>query len=587
MCVCVCVCVSVRFLSFVILKVHLHIYCTKKKQDRSVTISIMLLRQRGKRARGGGSSYPGLWLPRRAGDGGMGVANAGGQRSSRFAYSAVSKSSEKAKKPFYLRKGEKAVLKDKLPISKPTGGVPTSEKAKKPFYQSAGFWVSWFVGGISAYFYRSSTSGEREDKVLNGILAQKAVSRNETREIRSGNYEFTVNEYNKVCKSALECFGSTEGWNSSPKRVTLQEFERFLQLALQHLSPNFGDATKNVDFKERRGMYYKGDYPIGNYYMLERVFQTLESNAKLQEGHRDGTVSLYYLLIALSLAISPAESLVARIMGIFDATIMFTNDNHVPDIAGDGALTMEELEDAVGKIELNANNLPELCRALILTNQIPARRLIRMSKKWAVPEYEMISPVNLTRLLLLDTTDEKLLDQWPLQPPIRVPVGYGDEEPKSFLPGMVDEVQAYFAGDGGKDTTPKRKYPYMPLVVGRPPRLDSERKVNFEEFSCMLRAKKLCAWNSCRTMRATSKAKGSVDQAAPAEKQSADIVEEVKEKQRLMEIMAGIEVEFIPEETFSGAKDGFIFKQGEKGLGYYTDVYDTALRRQQDGNGKN
>ncbi len=446
-----------------------------------------------------------------------------------------------------------------------------SEKTKTPFYQSAGFWISWFVGGISAYFYRSSTSGEREDKVLKGILAKKAVSRNETREIRSGNYEFTVNEYNKLCKTAFDCFGTTEP-DGTPKRITLREFEKFLQLSLGHLTPNFGDVTKNMDFNEKRGMYYKGEYPIGNYFMLERVFQTLEQNAKLEEGYTDGTVSLYYLLIALSLAISPAESLVARMMGLFDATVMFTDNNLIPEFGKHIHVTnIAELEEAVKQVGLNANNLPELFRAMILTNQIPARRLIRTSKKWPIPEYEMVSPVTLTRMLLLDTTDEKMLEQWPLQPPIRVPIGYGDEEPKTFLPGMADEVQRYMSDDEKKNVEPKRKYPYFPQVVGTPPLLDSERTINFDEFSCMLRTKKCCAWNSCRTMQASSKAN-----------KNPDIGKEVNEKQRLMEIMAGIEVEFEPSPSFGGARDGFIFKNGEKGLGYYTDVYQTALKRQRE-----
>ena len=42
-------------------------------------------------------------------------------------------------------------------------------------------------------------------------------------------------------------------------------------------------------------------------------------------------------------------------------------------------------------------------------------------------------------------------------------------------------------------------------------------------------------------------------------------------------------VPFIPAKTFSGAKKGYVFKNGEQGLGYYTDRHAIAERKQ--GNG--
>ena len=98
------------------------------------------------------------------------------------------------------------------------------------------------IGGlIGAYFYRSGEGSDSEKMVMKNIKKERALAPDEVRDLRAANYEFTVDEYEKLCKVAIDTFPS--------RRVTKGDFELFLRIALQDIQPNFGDANANKLFK--------------------------------------------------------------------------------------------------------------------------------------------------------------------------------------------------------------------------------------------------------------------------------------------------------------------------------------------------
>ena len=204
------------------------------------------------------------------------------------------------------------------------------------------------------------------------------------------------------------------------------------------------------------------------------------------QGHR---ADLLDVLFTMALAISPGENLIKRSLGIFDVALLLTDGN--------------DLESPGG---LHVGNVARVLESLKKTDQIPARKLLRLRKKWFLPEYEIISSVEFAKKLLLDKTDQKDLDVWPLYPPVQLPDGYGSEAPKGFLPGMFDSIKGKLIGE--------------PDIVPRPantmdlPRIETDRQLSFEEFSCMLRTRQLCLWEMCRkTARVGTGNKGSKDSA--------------------------------------------------------------------------
>ena len=147
---------------------------------------------------------------------------------------------------------------------------------------------------------------------------------------------------------------------------------------------------------------------------------------------RDIELDLLDILFTVALAVSPGENLIKRSLGIFDVALLLTDGN--------------DLESPGG---LHVGNVARILESLKKTDQIPARKLLRLRKKWFLPEYEIISSVDFAKKLLLDKTDQKDLDMWPLYPPVQLPDGYGSEAPKGFLPGMFDAIKGKLVGEPG------------------------------------------------------------------------------------------------------------------------------------------
>ena len=433
---------------------------------------------------------------------------------------------------------------------------------KTPFYKSAGFYFSLFLGAIGTYFYRSRNGGKNEEREIYWIEHDRIISKEEIHVLRKGNHEFTVNEYERFCKEALEM------WPSG--RCSVRSFDQLVLVALKHLTPNFGEAKKNVWFKANRAGLYKGNYPIGEYFYLERVFSSAEDKARdvarREGGKWDGEVPLLHLLVAMSLAISPNEPMAARMLGLFDAFVACTPQND---------LSSEEEKNA-----LNLNNLPTVMEALMLTHQIPTGKLIRQKKKWPVPEYEKMNPINLTSGLLRDQEQSKLLHSWPLDPPVEVPNGFGDKVPGGFLDVLLENIRSFV--DDKKESDDLDAGLKSQQTVLEVPSLPDERKLRFEEFADMCRSRRLCLWDMCRSLKAGAKAQES--QANPNEEVVLSDLEEAEKQmlamQEISSLMRETPIEYVEADTFLGPRAGFVFKMGDQGLGYYTDTYSEALKAQ-------
>ena len=60
----------------------------------------------------------------------------------------------------------------------------------------------------------------------------------------------------------------------------------------------------------------------------------------------------------------------------------------------------------------------------------------------------------------------------------------------------------------------------------------------------------------------------------------------IKRTEELMDKMNRIQINFIPAAKFEGAKKEYIFKHGDQGLGYYTDRYTVAMNNLETGDGQ-
>ena len=126
---------------------------------------------------------------------------------------------------------------------------------------------------------------------------------------------------------------------------------------------------------------------------------------------------------------------------------------------------------------------------------------------------------------------------WPLYPPVQLPDGYGSEAPKGFLPGMFDSIKGKLIGE--PDIVPR---PANDMIL---PRIETDRQLSFEEFSCMLRTRQLCLWEMCRkTARVGTGGKDAKD-GAPGNNHvddaNVDLVS-VKRTEQLMDEMNRVEV---------------------------------------------
>ena len=220
------------------------------------------------------------------------------------------------------------------------------------------------------------------------------------------------------------------------------------------------------------------------------------------------------------------------------------------------------------------------------TDQIPARKLIRLKKKWFLPEYEKISGIDFAKKLMLDKTDQKELDDWPLYPTIQVPEDYGSSPPKRFISGTLESLKNEFMemknnifktssnddDDVGKNNNNKSSI-IQKEQQQQKIHLGDRRTLSFNEFTCMLRTRQLCLWEMCRKTGRVGAGGGSGKDKKDLENETSDLTQDspvtakaIEKQQQLMEEMEKVNVEFIPATEFEGPKEYYVFKQDAQGL---------------------
>ena len=476
--------------------------------------------------------------------------------------------------------------------------IPPVKEAK--FYEKPSFVMSIIGGLIFTYFYRSGEGADDEERVMKDIKSNRALAPDEIQRLRAANYEFTLDEYEKLSKLAIETFPN--------KKVTKDEWEIFLKVAPTDFQPNFGDSQSNMLYNQSRGGLYKGDMPIFYYHYIERIFDKLETIYKQKNEGGDNSKSgdipldLMDVLFATALAISPSESLIKRATGIFDVALLLTDDNDLGNDEDANINNDNNENDTNGGIDerINVENIPMIIESLKNTDQIPARKLIRLKKKWFLPEYENISGIDFAKKLMLDKTDQKELDDWPLYPTIQVAEDYGSSPPKRFISGTLESLQNEFmemknnifktSSNDDDDVVGKNNNNKSSIIQKEQQQqkihLGDRRTLSFNEFTCMLRTRQLCLWEMCRKTGRVGAGGGSGKDKKDLENETSDLTQDspvtakaIEKQQQLMEEMEKVNVEFIPATEFEGPKEYYVFKQDAQGLGYYTDRYSITLKR--------
>ena len=96
--------------------------------------------------------------------------------------------------------------------------IPPVKEAK--FYEKPSFVMSIIGGLIFTYFYRSGEGADDEERVMKDIKSNRALAPDEIQRLRAANYEFTLDDYEKLSTLSIEKFPN--------KKVTKDEWEIFL-----------------------------------------------------------------------------------------------------------------------------------------------------------------------------------------------------------------------------------------------------------------------------------------------------------------------------------------------------------------------
>eukprot|EP00948_MAST-09A_sp_MAST-9A-sp1_P003081 g3081.t1 len=106
--------------------------------------------------------------------------------------------------------------------------------------------------------------------------------------------------------------------------------------------------------------------------------------------------------------------------------------------------------------------------------------------------------------------------------------------------------------------------------------LDHEKArvhINLEQFNRILTSSSICIWGEChRSISGRGQllsSSGSTDSQKSHSQSSSTL--QTNDGENKEKSLQHIKREFIPSKTFNGAKDGFVYQNGDQGLGYYTD----------------